>query len=221
MLDMFLITAQHSGAEQRAWLTAAPGHWMSVGSYILTIPHNECITGCYLSRISLYCFRNEVVKQHTVYETLWMTKAIWDSVRRATFQQAYCVWMPDSNLYVQLPLIVTLIQGDLHSSASYSFPVWVFESGEPFIWYQSKPVAPVWASHGLRGATCPTPKYQNPPSPSVFADRRALTWAVCHWQMRVRAGAIMSTLSKTACVITSGSRRSEVNMPSRCALWGN
>lgn len=149
-----------------------------------------------------------------------MTKARWDSMRRATFQQAHCVWMSDSNLYVQLSLIVTLIRGDLHSSASYSFPVWVSESGEPLIWYQSKPMAPVRASHGLRGATCPTPKYQNPPSPSVFADRRAWTWAVCHWQMRVRVRAIMRTLSKTACVIMSRSHHSEVNMPSRCAFVG-
>lgn len=147
-----------------------------------------------------------------------MTKARWDSMRRVTFQQAYCVWMPDSNLYVQLSLIVTLIQGDLHSSASYDFPVWVSESGQPLTRYQSKLMAPIRASHGLWGATCPTPKYQNPPSPSVFADRRALTWAVCHWQMCVRDGAIMSTLSKTACVITSRSRRSEVNMLCVCGV---
>lgn len=143
-----------------------------------TIPDYECITGCYKQNIShsLYCGLNGVVKQHNcIYETLSMTKARWDSMRRATFQQAHCVWMSDSNLYVQLSLIVTLIWGDLHSSASYGFPVWVSESGEPLTRYQSKPMAPVRASHGLRGATCPTPKYQNPPSPSVFADRRALT----------------------------------------------
>lgn len=125
---------------------------------------------------SLYCCLNGVVKQHNcTYETLSMTKARRDSMRRATFQQAHCVWMPDSNLYVQLSLIVTLIRGDLHSSASYGFPVWVSESGEPLTRYQSKPMAPVRASHGLRGATCPTPKYQNTPFPLVFVDRRALT----------------------------------------------
>ncbi len=68
---------------------------------------------------------------NSIYETMSMTKARWDSMRRAGFQQAYCVWMPDSNLFVQLSLIVTLIRGDLHSSASYDFPVWVSESGQP------------------------------------------------------------------------------------------
>lgn len=95
-------------------------------------------------------------------------------MRRATFQQAHCVWMPDSNLYVQLSLIVTLIQGDLHSSASYGFPLWVSESGEPLTRYQSKPMAPVRASHSLRRATCPTPKYQNTSFPLGFCGQKGI-----------------------------------------------
>lgn len=103
-----------------------------------------------------------------------MTEGRRNSMRRAMFQQAHCVWMPDSNLYVQLSLIVTLIQGDLHSSASYGFPVWVSESGEPLTRYQSKPMAPVRASHGLRRATCPTPKYQNTSFPLGFCGQKGI-----------------------------------------------
>lgn len=103
-----------------------------------------------------------------------MTMGRRDSMRRATFQQAHCVWMPDSNRYVQLSLIVTLIQGDLHSSASYGFPVWVSESGEPLTRYQSKPMAPVRASHGLRRATCPTPKHQNTSFPLGFCGQKGI-----------------------------------------------
>lgn len=96
------------------------------------------------------------------------------TMRRATFQKPRCVWMPDSNLYMQLSLIVTLIWADLHSSASYGFPAWVSESGEPSTRYQSKPMAPVRASHRLRGATCPTLKYLNTPFPLRFCGQKSI-----------------------------------------------